>query len=33
MNLEEQSKNEQRDWPGWRTANPNKAINHDRSKD
>lgn len=31
--LEKQSKNEQRDWPDWRTADPNKAINHDRSKD
>jgi hypothetical protein len=30
---EKQSKNEQRDWPDWRTADPNKAINHDRSKD
>lgn len=28
-----QSKNEQRDWPDWRTADPNKAINHDRTKD
>lgn len=30
---EKQSRNEQRDWPDWRTADPNKAINHDRSKD
>ncbi len=30
---EKQSKNEQRDWPDWRSADPNKAINHDRSKD
>ena len=28
-----QSKNELRDWPDWRTADPNKAIEHDRSKD
>jgi hypothetical protein len=30
---EKQAKNEQRDWPDWRTADPTKAINHDRSKD
>ena len=30
---EKQSCNEQREWPDWRTADPNKAINHDRSKD
>ena len=30
---EKQSKNEQRDWPDWRAVDPNKAINHDRSKD
>ena len=28
-----QSKNEMRDWPDWRTADPNKAIEHDRSRD
>lgn len=28
-----QSKNEGRTWPDWRTADPNKAIEHDRSKD
>lgn len=26
------TKNEQRDWPDWRTADPEKAIEHDRSK-
>lgn len=26
-----QSKNELRDWPDWRTANPGKAIEHIRS--
>jgi hypothetical protein len=26
-----QSKNEMRDWPDWRKANPDKAINHTRS--
>ncbi|MFY7960732.1 MAG: dATP/dGTP pyrophosphohydrolase domain-containing protein [Elsteraceae bacterium] len=28
-----QTKNEGRNWPDWRTADPNKAIEHDRSKD
>lgn len=28
-----QSKNEQRDWPDWRTADPNKAIEHNRDGD
>ena len=28
-----QTRNEMRDWPDWRTADPNKAIEHDRSKD
>jgi hypothetical protein len=28
-----QTKNEGRDWPDWRKADPNKAIEHDRSKD
>jgi hypothetical protein len=28
-----QSKNESRTWPDWRTADPNKAIEHDRSHD
>lgn len=28
-----QAKNEARVWPDWRTADPNKAIEHDRSKD
>lgn len=26
-------KNKQRTWPDWRTADPNKAVEHDRSKD
>lgn len=28
-----QAKNESRDWPDWRTADPDKAIEHDRSAD
>jgi len=28
-----QSKNESRSWPDWRKVDPNKAIEHDRSKD
>lgn len=28
-----QTKNEGRKWPDWRTADPNKAIEHDRSVD
>lgn len=28
-----QTKNEGRTWPDWRTADPTKAIEHDRSKD
>jgi len=28
-----QTKNEGRMWPDWRTADPNKAIEHDRSRD
>lgn len=28
-----QSKNEGRTWPDWRTASPDKAIEHDRSND
>ena len=28
-----QAKNEARTWPDWRTMDPNKAIEHDRSKD
>ena len=31
--VEKQKKNEQRDWPDWRSADPTKAIEHDRSKD
>jgi hypothetical protein len=27
---DKQSKNEQRDWPDWRTADPDKAIEHVR---
>ena len=30
MILGKQAKNEARTWPDWRTANPNKAIEHDR---
>lgn len=29
--IEKQAKNEQRTWPDWRTAPPDKAIEHDRS--
>lgn len=28
-----QAKNEARVWPDWRTADPDKAIEHDRSQD
>ena len=28
-----QARNEARTWPDWRTAEPDKAIEHDRSKD
>jgi hypothetical protein len=28
-----QLKNESRSWPDWRTSDPNKAIEHNRSKD
>ncbi len=28
-----QAKNERRDWPDWRTADPNKAIEHVRGKE
>ena len=28
-----QSRNEARTWPNWRTADPNKAIEHDRSSE
>jgi hypothetical protein len=28
-----QDKNEARKWPDWRTMSPDKAIEHDRSKD
>jgi hypothetical protein len=28
-----QAKNEARTWPDWRTADPTKAIEHDRSAD
>jgi hypothetical protein len=28
-----QTKNENRKWPDWRTADPNKAIEHDRTHD
>ncbi len=32
MIVNKQSKNERRDWPDWRTADPNKAIEHERGK-
>lgn len=28
-----QTKNENRQWPDWRTVDPNKAIEHDRTRD
>jgi hypothetical protein len=28
-----QDKNKRREWPDWRTADPNKAIEHNRSRD
>jgi hypothetical protein len=28
-----QNKNERRKWPDWRTASPDKAIEHDRTED
>lgn len=28
-----QAKNERRVWPDWRTADPNKAIEHDRTEE
>lgn len=31
MILLKQEKNEQRNWPDWRTASPDKAIEHDRT--
>lgn len=31
--LAKQIKNEKRVWPDWRTADPDKAIEHDRSHD
>jgi Protein of unknown function (DUF550) len=33
MILEKQNRNELRTWPDWRKADPNKAIEHDRTKD
>lgn len=33
MILGKQGRNELRDWPDWRKADPDKAIEHDRSKD
>jgi hypothetical protein len=30
MIVEKQGKNEKRDWPDWRTADPTKAIEHTR---
>ena len=29
--INKQGENEQRDWPDWRTADPNKAIEHNRN--
>ncbi|MBL8474429.1 MAG: DUF550 domain-containing protein [Rhodocyclaceae bacterium] len=31
--VQKQAKNEQRKWPDWRTADPNRAIEHDRTAD
>ena len=31
MVVGKQSRNELRNWPDWRTSDPNKAIEHDRS--
>ena len=31
--IAKQTKNEKRTWPDWRTADPNKAIEHDRTPD
>ena len=31
--ISKQNKNEGRVWPDWRTMDPNKAIEHDRSHD
>lgn len=31
MVIDKQGRNEMRSWPDWRTADPNKAIEHDRS--
>jgi hypothetical protein len=31
--FDKQEKNENRTWPDWRTMSPDKAIEHDRSKD
>jgi hypothetical protein len=31
--VKKQRKNEARDWPDWRTTDPNKAIEHVRSSD
>lgn len=31
--VSKQTKNEHRVWPDWRQADPNKAIEHDRSRD
>ena len=30
--VKKQAKNEERYWPDWRTADPDKAIEHDRSE-
>ena len=31
--LSKHNRNELRDWPDWRTSDPNKAIEHNRSRD
>ena len=31
--MAKQARNEARVWPDWRTADPDKAIEHDRSKE
>ena len=33
MIINKQTRNEARVWPDWRTADPSKALEHDRTKD
>jgi hypothetical protein len=33
MIVEKQDRNENRSWPDWRTADPEKAIEHDRTQE